>query len=102
MEYEEYEYEHKLRVRAEEEVEGLHKQLVDVLIELSKVRKALADSIEQSESWEEVIAMIREFLINQGIDMSATPPMFYPEAILTLINQRIREDRETRGNKGHE
>jgi len=89
-------YGHSVMVRVKGEVEELEKKLNAALKEIVIVREALAKSIEQSESWEEVVAMIREFLIDQGIDMLDTPPMMYPEAICNLISMKIREDRMER------
>ena len=61
-------------------VKELNKKVVDIEAELGLANGCLE--------------MVKEALETIGIDMSACPPMMYPEAICKAIAMCIKEDRE--------
>jgi len=71
-----------------------HQQMASVIVR--EVLRRIFDEqtlfeIEHADDSNACMEMIREDFERLGVEMSATPPMFYPEALQNLIFTRLKE-----------
>ncbi len=59
--------------------------------EVAELEQQLADEKENCQGASECLYMVKECLEQLGKDMSAVPPMFYPEAIVATLREKLKE-----------
>ena len=57
----------------------------------SKAKDDVKELIESLMTTNEILYMVQEWMEHQGLDTSNTPPMFFPEALSSLIYKKMKE-----------
>ena len=79
------------RVDVEAQAAKLRTQITELQARLLDTEQQLADVKENYEGAGDCLNMVKDCLEQLGLDMSARPPMFYPEAICRVVQNKVSE-----------